>query len=223
MTAQAAQLVRQITADLSGVAQALRMHPYPQAFRAGSASVEALVPFLGHQYHIVHADIRSAALLVHRFDDSLAGGFCRRFLQGGFAGRVGIPDMAEKIGLSEADLQAYEPSAEGFAYGAYVSLLASHGTVAEVTCGLLVNLPAWSFNCGEIGQGLRENYAWPQQATAFVDAFAAIPAFDDEALPVIQAGLDRGESPERIARVARLIQSYEKMFWNAMAKEAGLG
>jgi hypothetical protein len=133
------------------------------------------VPFLGHQYHVAHADARSGALLVHCFDDSPAGGFCRGFLQGGFEALVAIPVMAEKAGLSEADLRAYEPSAEGFAYA------------------------------------------------AFVDAFAALPSFDDEALPVIQAGLDRGENPELIARVARLIQSYEKMFWDAMAAEAGLG
>ena len=181
------------------------------------------MPFLGHQYHIAHADARSGALLVHRFDDSPAGGFCRGFLQGGFEALVAIPVMAEKAGLSEADLRAYEPSAEGFAYAAYVRLLASQGTATEVMCGFLVNLPAWGHNCGEIGRGLRENYGWPHGATAFVDAFAALPSFEDEALPVIQAGLDGGENPELIARVARLIQSYEKMFWDAMAAEAGLG
>ena len=222
MTTQAENLVRRIAADLSDVERALRAHPYARAFRGGTAPVEAIVPFLGHQYHVAHADVRSGALLVHRFDGGPAGGFCRGFLQGGFEALTEIPVMAEKAGLSEADLRAYEPGAAGFAYAAYVGLLAAHGTAAEVMCGFLVNLPAWGFNCGEIGQGLRENYGWPDRATAFVDAFAALPSFDDEALPVIQAGLDRGESPEHIARVARLIQSYERMFWDAMAAEAGL-
>lgn len=223
MTTQAENLVRRIAADLGDVERALRAHPYAQAFRGGTVPVEAIVPFLGHQYHIAHMDARSAALLVHRFDDGPAGGFCRGFLHGGFEARAEIPVMAEKVGLSEDDLRAYEPGAEGFAYAGYVSLLAAHGTAAEVMCGFLVNLPAWGFNCGEIGRGLRENYGWPNQTTAFVDGMAALPAFDDEALPVIQAGLDRGEDPRHIARVARLIQGYEKMFWDCMAAEAGLG
>lgn len=218
----ARNLVEKITADLAEVEQELRRHPYAQAFRTGRASVDALRPFVGHQYHIARADIRSAALAVHRFDDTAASGFCRGFLQGEFVAPDGIRAMAENIGLSEADLQAYEPTAEGFAYAAYVRLLHSEGTAAEVMCGFLVNLPAWGFNCGEIGRGLREHHAWPAEATAFVDGFASLPAFDDEALPVIQAGLDRGEEPAQIARVARLIQSYEKMFWDAVAAEAGL-
>ena len=222
MTTQAQDLVRQIAADLSDVEQALRRHPYAQAFRAGNASVDALKPFLGHQYHIAQADTRSAALLVHRFDGSAAGGFCRGFLQGEFAALEGIRTMAEKIGWSEADLRAYAPTAEGFAYAAYVRFLHSEGTAAEIMCGFLVNLPAWGFNCGEIGRGLREKHGWLPEATAFVDGFANMPPFDDEALPVVQTGLECGESPEQIAQVARLIQSYEKMFWDSVADEAGL-
>lgn len=219
---EARALVQQIAQDLSAVETALREHPYPRGFRAGRLPLEGLVPFLGHQYHIAHTDIQSAARLISNFDDGLASGFFRGLLEGEFAGLAGILRMAEKIGLSEDDLERYEPSPDGFAYGAYVNLLASHATQAEVMCGFLVNLPAWGFNCGQIGDGLRETFGWPRDDTAFVDGFAALPAFDDEALPVIQQGLDRGESPTKISRVARLIQGYEKMFWDAMAREAGL-
>ncbi len=219
---QAEYLVRQITEDLKDVEQAIRANPYPQAFRNGDAGIDALVPFIGHQYHMHNADPVAAAPVFERLDPGLSGTFIRGFVQGAHASRARIPIMAKQIGWSEADLRAYEPSAEGFAYCTYLSLLLHASTAAEVLCGLLVNLPAWNANCGDIGQGLRDNYGWPVEATAFVDSYAEMPAFDKEALPVIQAGLDQGEDPNNIARVARLIQSYEKMFWDAVAAEAGL-
>ncbi len=218
---QADIFVRKIAAQLKNVEQVLRTHPYVQAFRDGSASPEALVPFVGHQYHLLNADSGAAARLLARLDGELAGDVVRGFLRGGSASPARIPVMAASLGLSEADLRAYEPSAQGFAFGAYISLLFSQGTAAEVMCGLLVNKPAWGRNCEVIGRALRETYGWPKEATAFLDGYAAIPPFDQEALPVIQAGLDRGEDPRRIARVARLIQGYEAMFWDAVAAEAG--
>ncbi len=223
MTFKANDLVREIREDLIIVDRSLRVHPYPQAFRNGKAPIEALVPFIGHQYHLSHTDIRSMALLVNHFDDGPASSFFRGLLDGELAGLRGILVMAEAMGLSEAQLQAYEPGAEGFAYGAYVNLLANNGTAAEVVCGFLVNLAAWGFNCGELGHGLRDHYGWSERATAFVDGFAAVPALDDEALPIIQAGLDQGTNPMLIKRAARLIQSYEKLFWDAMLNEAKLG
>lgn len=219
---QAEILVRQIHDDLSAVEESLRAHPYPLGFHDGSLSPDALTPFLGHQYHIAFSDLRSAALAIHRFGDQASATFFKGFLDGEFAALDGIRAMAQKIGLSEADLVAYEPSAEGFAYGAYVCHQANHGSAAEIMCGFLVNLAAWGHNCGQIGEGLRAHYGWGPGDTAFVDSFAALPSFEDQALPVIQEGLDHGEDPVRIARTARLIQSYEKMFWDAMAKEVGL-
>ena len=218
---QADTFVRKIAAQLKDVEQALDSHPYIQAFRDGSASPEALGPFVGHQYHLLNADSGSAARLLERLDGELTGEVVRGFLRGGLDGPARVLVMAAPLGLSDAGLRAYEPSAEGFAFGAYMSLLFSRGTAAEVMCGLLVNLPVWGRNCAVIGRALRETYGWPPEATAILDGYAALPPFDQDALPVIQAGLDRGEDPRRIARVARLIQGYEVMFWDAVAAEAG--
>ena len=218
---QADILVRKTAGGLKDVEQAVREHLYVRAFRDGRASVEALVPFIGHQYRILKADCRSASQLLQRVEGEEMGDFARRFLQGGLAARERLPAMAREIGLSEADLQAYEPSSEGVAYGAYISLLFNQGTAAEIMCALLVNLPTWRGNCRVLGRALRETYGWPSEATALLDGFAAIPSFDTEALPVIQAGLNRNESPNAIARAARLVQGYERMFWDAITAEAG--
>lgn len=220
---QAEELVQQTKHQLSEVESALRVHPYPTAVHAGELPVEGLLAFVGHQYHLAHSDIQSAALLVNHFGDQPVSKFFNELLEGEFAGLAGILVMADKLGLSKADLQSYEPMAEGFAYGTYVNFLASHGSAAEVLCGFLLNLPAWGYNCGRMGQGLREHYGWSKVETTFLDGFAELPSFENEAIPVIQEGLDRGESPLRIKRAARLIQAYEKMFWDAMAASVKLG
>ncbi len=219
---QAENLVQQIDEELQAIDHAISANPYTQAILNGEASIDAMKPFIGHQYHILNADPDATALILERLDPGLSGNFMSGFVQGGFARRAKIPNMANQVGWSEADLRAYEPSAEGFAYGAYLSLLLRTGTAAEVLCGLLVNLPIWNANCSDIGRGLRDNYGWPVEATAFVDCYAAMGTFHQEALPVVQAGLDEGGDPNNIVRVARLIQDYEKMFWDAIAAEAGL-
>ena len=130
--------------------------------------------------------------------------------------------LAAKLAMHERDLAAYEPTALGFAYGCYLMWLANHGTAAEIMCGVLVNFADLGANCAGIGEGLRAHYACDKADTAFVDGFAELPSFREDALPVIQEGLDRGEDPDTIHRKARLFQAYEKMFWDDMARAAGL-
>ena len=49
-----------------------------------------------------------------------------------------------------------------------------------------------------------------------------MPSFEQEALSIIQNGIDRGVSTPLIYRAARMLQSYELMFWDAMASAAGI-
>jgi hypothetical protein len=67
---------------------------------------------------------------------------------------------------------------------------------------------------------LRKSYGFSDDETAFLDAFANMPSFEDAALAIIQDGLDSGEGPARLLRSARLFQAYESMFWDAMAAAA---
>lgn len=214
------ELVRQARQQLNEVETSLHEHPYPAAIETGTLPIEGLTPFIGHQYHLSLCDIQSVALLVNHFGDQPIAQFFNGLLEGEFAGRSGILLMGKKQGLNESALQNFEPVAEGFAYGAYLNFLASHGSAAEVMSGLLLNMTAWGYNCGRISQGLRKHYGWNSQDTAFLDSFAELPSFEDEAFSVIQEGLDRGESAQRMIRAARLIQGYEKMFWDAMASWA---
>ncbi|MEM7226186.1 MAG: hypothetical protein AAF495_24625 [Pseudomonadota bacterium] len=218
----AEQLVRLVEQDLEEVEAALRAHPYVAAVVAGDCPLAGLQAFVGTQYHLADSDARSVALMIHRFGDKPFAGFFRDVLSGEFAAQEGIVTLAKKLQMSEADLKAYEPTARGFAYGTYLLWLSSHGTAAQIMCGMLVNFAAWGANCAKMGEGLRAHYGCAREDTGFVDGFAELPSFAPEALPVIEAGLAHGEDPESLRRQARLFQAYEKMFWDDMARAAGI-
>jgi hypothetical protein len=98
-----------------------------------------------------------------------------------------------------------------------VAWLALYGSDAELAGAFLVNFAAWGANCGRMRKALHEKYGFPGSALTFFDLFANMPTFETEAISVVQNGLDRGISPRAIHGAARMLQSYELMYWDAMA------
>src|SRR3989442_5764393 len=87
---------------------------------------------------------------------------------------------------------------------------------------LLVNFAAWGANCGRMGRALRDRYGLTEKATAFFDLFAAPPAeFEGQAMAVVAGGLARGVDPRLIKRAARLLQGYEKLYWDTLHALSG--
>ena len=219
---RAEELLDLVEKDLQEVEVAIRAHPYVEAVLDGTCPLPGLQAFVGTQFQLANSDARAIALMVNRFGDRPYSGFFQDVMAGEFAAREGIVVLGEKLGMSEKDLAAYEPTALGFAYGCYLMWLANHGTAAQIMCGMQVNFAAWGANCASIGEGLRAHYSCDRADTGFVDGFAELPSFREDALPVIQEGLDHDEDPDKIRRAARLFQAYEKMFWDDMARAAGL-
>ncbi|UCC49041.1 MAG: hypothetical protein JSV41_02360 [Gemmatimonadota bacterium] len=216
----AAQLVHSVREGLKEVDDYIREHPYPDALMKREVSQDALRAFPGHQYHIITSDLRSLALLVQRFGGAPSRDFLMGILEGERKGLDGLLVMAGKLGMSEEDLRGYEVSAEGFAYTTFMAWQALYASAAEFVIGILVNFAAWGHNCGRMSAALRKSYGFSEAETAFLDAFANMPSFEDVALTIIQDGLDCGEQPARLHRSARLFQAYERMFWDAMAEAA---
>jgi hypothetical protein len=89
-----------------------------------------------------------------------------------------------------------------------------------VAVALTANFGAWGTYCAAIARGMREHYGFSDDACGFFDFFAT-PVPDDQAVAVVQAGLDTGTLDQDAARrYARLFQSYELMFWNTLADSA---
>ncbi len=211
------RLLDEIRTDLRAIEKEIEAHPWVASIENGAAPVETLRAFVGHQHHIVRSDLRSIAALVQRFGHTPAREFLMGVLEGERIALDRLAVLARRIGMSEAELDAFEPTAEGFAYGAYMAWQGAYGSAAEFVAGILVNFPVWGASCGRLSRGLRSHYGFAAEETAFLDGFAEMPSFEEPALAIIQDGLDHGVRPQAVHRAARLFQAYEKLFWDALA------
>ncbi len=213
----AQQLVEEIRRELDPVEQELRHHPYLAALETGRVRREDLTRFAGEQHHIIQSDLRSIALLVNRFGATPSGPFFQAVLGGETAALAALGTFAATVGMDDPRLQAYEPAPGAHAYTAFMAWLALYGSEAEVAAGFLVNFPAWGANCGRMSRALRDRYGLTENATAFFDLFAAPAAeFEGQAMAVVAGGLARGADPRLVKRAARLLQSYEKLYWDTL-------
>ena len=219
---KADDVVRKIRNELRNIDDQIRNHVYVTSLQQGKVALKALKAFPGHQYHIIGSDLRSIAMMIHRFSEPSVQSFFQDVLQGEFEALQGILALARKLGMTREELNNYPLIPEGFAYSTYMGWLSTYASSAEIVAGFLVNFVAWGHNCGQMGQSLKEQYGFTQKDTVFLDNFAQMPSFEPIALEIIQEGLNQGVSPERIHRAAYLFQGYEKMFWDTMAKTANL-
>ncbi len=59
-----------------------------------------------------------------------------------------------------------------------------------------------------------------QAATAYFDFLAFLPpSFETDAVAIVARGLDAAAERRAIKRSARLLQAYEKDFWDAVAED----
>jgi hypothetical protein len=214
----ASALIAAVRRDLEAVEQRLFAHPYVAAVEAGRLGRADLLLFAAQQHRIIVSDLRSVALLVHRYGGTPSGPFFAAGLETETSALTHLATFGRAVGATDlAELATAEPLPGALAYTHYVAWLALYGSDAEFAAAFLVNLPAWGRNCGRLARALRERYALGADAVAFFDLFAAdAPAFEASAFGVIQGGLDRGVPPTEIRRAARLLQSYELMYWDAL-------
>jgi TENA/THI-4/PQQC family len=213
----AQRLVEELRRELDPVEQELRRHPYLAALEAGHVRREDLARFAGEQHHTIRSDLRSVALLVNRFGATPSGPFFQAVLGGETAALAALGAFAAAVGMDDARLQAYEPAPGAHAYTAFMAWLALYGSEAEVAAGFLVNFPAWGANCGRMSRALRDRYGLTEKATAFFELFATPPSeFEGQGMAVVADGLARGADRRRVKRAARLLQGYEKLYWDTL-------
>lgn len=215
---QAERLVADLRQELAPVEDQIRNHPYLDALERGEVSRDNLRAFAGEEYNIIRSDLKSNALLVSRFGADPGGDFFRGIQEGERIALDLIRDFAAALGWDEDDLAAYEPRAGGQAFPAYVTTLALRGSEAEVAAAFLLNFAVFGENTGRMSAALQSQYGFTPEQVAFFDFFATpVPGFEQEALEVIAAGLEHCADPVLIRRGARLLQTYELDFWDAVA------
>jgi hypothetical protein len=96
-----------------------------------------------------------------------------------------------------------------------------YGTAADMAGAFIVDLEGWGGNCGAMSRILKERYGLAPADVAFFDHFAAQdPTFGPRSLDVIDRVLGASANPSAIARsirrTARLMMSYEVMYWDTL-------
>jgi pyrroloquinoline quinone (PQQ) biosynthesis protein C len=216
-TSQARRLIEDLRADLRPVDDQIRNSAFVTALENHQVSLASLRAFAGDQYNILKSDLRSNAHMVSRFGAGPNGAFFRDLVTGEAIAIDLMLDFAAALGMSEQDLQAYEPRPGAQTYPSYAAWLAFYGSQADIAAAYLLNFPVFGANTGRMAVALRTRYGFSAEATAFFDFFAELPpTFEPNALAVIQEGLDHCASTRDIRRSARLLQAYEKNFWDTV-------
>jgi pyrroloquinoline quinone (PQQ) biosynthesis protein C len=210
----ARQLIAQLRAELKPVDDQIAAAPFLIALERHRVSLDGLRAFAGEQYNILRSDLRSNAQMVSRFGTQPFGAYFLDLTTSEAVARGLLLDFARALGMTEADLQAYEPRPGAQTYPSYAAWLAFYGSKSDIAAAYLLNFPVFGANTGRMGAALRNRYGFSAQDTAFFDYFAFLPpSFETDSLNVIQDDLNRGASIRDIRRSARLLQAYEKDFW----------
>jgi hypothetical protein len=212
---RAAELLAGIQGELAADAAKNRLVPL---IARGQAPLAAVGAIAAEEQHIIVSDRRSFLALAAKSAEAAAIDFFSGLAQGESLALAKVPALAAAAGLSVGDLQSYEPRAGAQAYPAFVAWLALNAEPAEVVVALFVNFAAWGEYCAAVSQALRKHYGFDDEACALFDFFTTpAPEMEQQALTVVQSWLDAGSPTLRAHRYARLMQSYELMFWNTLA------
>jgi thiaminase len=219
---KARRLVRQIRTDLQGVENQIRNVQFVSGVEAGTVSVDKIAAVVAEEYSIIHSDLNSFNQMAARWDTPQGSHF---FGDLAFGEALSLPlvlDFAANVGLSEADLAAYEPRPKGQTYPSRVAWIASNADRASAAASFLVNFAVFGENMGRVRDALVNVYGFAPEQVEFFTFFAEpIPGFEDDAIEVIATGLREGACPRDVRRSARLLQAYELDFWQAASEPPG--
>jgi pyrroloquinoline quinone (PQQ) biosynthesis protein C len=214
---RATDVVESVRTQLAPVRDRVRGHPYLTAAERRRLEPAQLRPFVGEQFLIISSDLRSMAQMVSRFGGDGHVDFFLDLLSGERAALQALPALATALAMGPEDLLEYEPLPGAQAYSAYTSWLAAYASDAEVAAAFAVNFQGWSESCARLGRALRVNYGLGGAQAAFFELFAEPSEdFEERALQVVEAGLQRGIAERLIRRAPRMLQGYEAMFWDTL-------
>jgi pyrroloquinoline quinone (PQQ) biosynthesis protein C len=216
---QARKLVSELRQELAAVEDQIRNHPFLDALESGEAPIETLEGFAVEEFYIIQSDLRSQAHLVSRFGTTPSGDFFRGLLEGERIAFDLICRFGAALDLDEDKLAGSEPRPGGQAFPNAVVSLAVFRTESEAAAAFLLNFGVFGENTARMAVALQDAYGFTPEEVEFFTFFGTpIPGFEEAALEVIAAGLDKGAQPSDIKRAARMLQEYELQFWNTVAE-----
>lgn len=220
--AKARRLVAQIRAELEAVEDEIRNVPFMAQVEAGAASLDQIAAVVAEEYSIIQSDLRSFTQMQSRWDTPQGSHFFGDLAYGEGLAAPLVLSFAASVGLTEADLIAYEPRPRSQTYASRVAWIAADADRASAAASFLVNFAVFGENMGRVRDALVNVYGFSPTQIEFFTFFAEpIPGFEDDAIAVIAAGLQEGACPRDVRRSARLLQAYELDFWQAASEPPG--
>ncbi|MEU6669211.1 hypothetical protein [Streptomyces sp. NPDC046727] len=190
----------------------------------GRMPEERLTWLAGELYHLVSSDRRSFALLASRFPSPPAGDLYLAMAEGEGEALGLLGDFAAALGLTERDLQAYEPRPLAQAYPAYLVRSALFGTGSDIALALLANVRQSAGTYTRVADALLGRYGFEEKALGHFRYFADTPQpLLDEATATLAAGLAGGDDPAAAVRCARTVHALENAFWSCLAHGVDTG
>ncbi len=217
----ARELIENLRMELKPLHERIIGHRYVAALEQGRVPRQSLTNFALQQHHIIRSDLRSVALLITRHGNLRSRSYLLNVLEGESNALQKLGAFVQALAIDGKTIEASEPLPAAFAYSAFFAWLALYGSDAEFAAAISINFPAWGVNCGKMSSALKQKYGFRPDDLTFFDFFASV-ADSDAGLEVIQDGLDRGVRATEITRAARMLQSYELLFWDAMAETANM-
>ena len=221
---QTERIFREIRKTLRPIESRLFNHPFFEKVEASKYSKKQMALLPQEEYHIVSSDLISSRHLLERFRTGPSGPFFQNLVENEEFAKRNIVMLAQALGCSPSELEEYEPDPMCQAYPSYFARLALHGSEAEVLVAFASNFSVWWSACKRIAVALESLYGVPKEATAFLNPFNEVPPpdtpFDELTVDALKRGLAQGEKERDIVRVARIIQHYELLFWDALERSA---
>ena len=210
---ETAAFLRKIRGELADLNRRITEHPYLLEAEKGTLSKGKLRRFVENQFYVVHHDARSLAQMVHRSRGSVEAQYFTKLLQGDLAAFEQLQALGGELGVTFTEFHRLKLLPEATAYTHYLAWLSVFANPGEQAFAIIVNLPVWGTACSRLGRALRERYGL--RRTGFLDAFATLPDWvEAEGLEIVGSYLP-GSGP-RMRLIGRMIQAYEKSFWDAV-------
>jgi thiaminase len=210
--ATAKEIISKLRSELEDRNKEILSHPYVEEALRGVLPLKKIKSFVVNQLYIVFHDMKSLAHLVSRAQTVDEVEFFSKLYLGDKEAFKALLALAEEVGVHALSLDDVNP--EAVAYTHYLSWLALHASLGEAAVALIINLPVWGSNTKKLSVALREKYGIKR--TDFLDMFAGpYDELEKMSYPIIERYLNW----ERYRTVARFIQYYEKLFWDAIYKD----
>ena len=195
-------------------------NPYLDLMTAAAVPRGHLADFAAEQALTRASDLRSFLYLAARSPEPVGA----MFAEFADAERRALDLLAIFIealgGRVNAGAVAQRPGCR--AYPAFVAWLALNAQPLDAALAVVACRPVWSASFAGMGRALRANsgYRLDQRACAFFDLMAAPDSHNEAQLKrMVSTSVDAGQPPLQAASYARLLVSYQTMFWTTLAEE----